>query len=256
MIISGNTAEVSSAFVKAISEMDTLIAEKGKGNFGNKYVELADLLMVIKPILAANGLSVSQEPMATEDGVGVATTILHSSGSTIEFVPLVIALADRKPHTVGSAVTYAKRYALAAIFGLEGGDDDDGQEAQDSFKQKPKVTTPVPAPTNGTSHHARPASAQPEGDDELWDTPATHAKTPNAATPAQVKRADSLGVKMYGTEAWSAKMPAIAEGASTGNAKTLEALKDVEIEKIIAGLEKRINERAAQLQAAPSPGLP
>jgi hypothetical protein len=178
-----------------------------------------------------------QEPMATEEGVGVATTILHSSGARIEFVPLVIALADRKPHTVGSAVTYAKRYALAAIFGLEGGVDDDGQEAQDSFQAKPKA---APVPSNGHSHH---------DDEQLWE-PTAGGKSPDAATPAQIKRAESLGIKMYGTESWKEQAPKLAQAASKGSVSAIADLKVSEITVIIAGLEKRIAERAAQLQAA------
>jgi hypothetical protein len=199
--------------------MATLIEEKGKGNFG-KYVELGDILKMVKPVLAANGLSVMQEPMATEDGVGVATTILHSSGARIEFVPLVIALADRKPHTVGSAVTYAKRYALAAIFGLEGGVDDDGQEAQDSFKVKPKETPPV--------------------DDDLWETPAAHAKKPDTLSPEILSRITTLGVEVYGKD-FATQAGKLAEWASQGARKTLGELKVAEGEKLIRSLEKKLN---------------
>jgi hypothetical protein len=132
-----------------------------------------------------------------------------------------------------------------SVLGLVGGaEDDDGERGTHGEKPTGKVA-PV---TNG--YHARPASAQPEGDDELWDTPAAHAKKPDNASPAQIKRCHSLGVKFYGTELWQQKLPAIAEGASTGGVKTLEALKDVEIEKVITGLDKRIAERAAAIQAA------
>jgi len=216
MIITGNPADVAAAYVIACGEMATLIAEKGKGNFG-KYVELGDILKMVKPVLAANGLSVMQEPMATEDGVGVATTILHSSGARIEFVPLVIALADRKPHTVGSAVTYAKRYALAAIFGLEGGVDDDGQEAQDSFKVKPKETPPV--------------------DDDLWETPAAHAKKPDTLSPAQLSRIHIVGKEVYG-DAWKVEGPKMVSEISNGKSSTKD-LTPKEAAALISDLEAK-----------------
>jgi hypothetical protein len=57
-------------------------------------------------------------------------------------------------------------------------------------------------------------------------------------------------VKFYGTELWATKLPSIVAGASKGSASTLEALKDVEIDRVITGLDKLIAERAAQLQAA------
>jgi hypothetical protein len=134
-------------------------------------------------------------------------------------------------------VTYAKRYALAAIFGLEGGVDDDGQEAQDSFQAKPKA---APVPSNGHSHH---------DDEQLWE-PTAGGKSPDAATPAQIKRAESLGIKMYGTESWKEQAPKLAQAASKGSVSAIADLKVSEITVIIAGLEKRIAERAAQLQAA------
>jgi hypothetical protein len=228
VIINGNTAEVSSAFVKAISEMETLIAEKGKGAYG-KYVELGDILKMVRPILAANGLALSQEPMATEDGVGVATTILHSSGATIEFVPLIIPIADRKPHATGSALSYAKRYALAAIFGLEGGVDDDGQEAQDSFKAK----ATKPPVSNG--HH----------DDELWDTPAAHAKKPDTLSPAQLSRIHILGKDVHG-EAWAVEGPKMVREVSNG-ATSSKQLTSEEAALLIRDLEVKRAQRAAQL---------
>jgi hypothetical protein len=184
--------------------------------------------------------------------VGVATAILHESGARIQFDPLIIPIADRKPHTVGSALSYAKRYALTAVLGLAGDDDDDGQGAQDSYKQKPKAAA---ATTNGTSHHSLPRGAEAQGDDTLWDTPAAHTKKPDTATPAQVKRANALGVKFYGTEVWHQKLPGIVAGASTGDAKTLEALKDVEIDRVISGLDKRIAERAAQTRGEQSESM-
>jgi hypothetical protein len=241
MIITGNPAEVAAAYIAACVDIQTQLVNDGKAN-RNTYPTLANVLVTVKPILLAHGLTVTQEPTSNEFGVGVSTVIMHKSGGTIDFRPLTMQPADLKPQTVGSTITYCRRYALMSVLGLVGGgEDDDG--AQGTFGEKPKV---APA-TNGHSHGLRPAG---EHDDTLWDTPAAHAKAPNAATPAQVKRANSLGVKFYGTELWQTKMPGIVAGASKGSAKTMEALKDVEIDRVITGLDKLITERAAQLQAA------
>ena len=44
------------------------------------------------------------------------------------------------PQSIGSAITYAKRYALSAIFGITSDQDDDGNEATQTKKQQSKKT--------------------------------------------------------------------------------------------------------------------
>jgi hypothetical protein len=235
MIISGDAASVAAAYVKARKEIKTLLEKDGTGHSNRSYPTLANVLNSITSVLLTHDLVVMQETTSNEFGVGVSTSILHSSGSSIDFAPLTMQPADLKPQTVGSTITYCRRYSLVSALGLVGGkEDDDGAQGTFGEARKPAA--------NGHSHH--------QDDDTLWDTPAAHAKTPNAATPAQVKRANSLGVKFYGTELWQTKMPGIVAGASKGSAKTMEALKDVEIDRVITGLDKLITERAAQLQAA------
>jgi hypothetical protein len=238
VIINGNPADVASAYIAARSEIQTLLTKDGTGHSNRTYPTLANVLASVTDILIAHGLVVMQETTSNEFGVGVSTTLLHKSGSSIDFAPLTMQPADLKPQTVGSTITYARRYSLISALGLVGGkEDDDGAQGQ------------YGAPSQAARPATKPVSNGHQ-DDELWDTPAAHGKAHDAATPAQVKRANTLGVKMYGTEAWQAKMPGIVEGASKGSASTLEALKDAEIDRVISGLEKRINERAAQLQAA------
>lgn len=221
MIITGNAAEVAGAYIAACVDIQTQLVNDGKAN-RNTYPTLANVLTTVKPILLAHGLTVTQEPASNEFGVGVSTVLMHVSGGTIDFRPLTMQPADFKPQTVGSTITYCRRYALMSVLGLVGGaEDDDGQKGQ--------------------------------GEDALWEghpEGSRPAKAPDNASHAQIKRADTLGVKFYGTEVWQKKIAAIAEGASAGNAQTMAALTPTEIDVVIAGLEKRIAERAAQLQAA------
>lgn len=106
-------------------------ASKGKQGHGYKYADLAECINVAKPHLAANGLSVSQMLGSDEQGRQTMITILgHSSGQWIssEFVMVNAVLqggSGKNPAQVlGSAITYQRRYAYAAIIGLAQEDDD------------------------------------------------------------------------------------------------------------------------------------
>ena len=77
-----------------------------------------------------------------------------------------------------------------------------------------------------------------------------HAKQPDDATPAQLKRCNQLGVRFFGTETWHEQAPKLATEVSKGSVKRIEDLKVVEIEVLMKDLELRITQRAAKLQAA------
>jgi hypothetical protein len=114
------------------------------------YADLAANVEAARPHLAANGLSVVQEATTIERGVSVATCILHSSGQWIQFDPITVPLGKADAHGVGSATTYARRYALGAALGLVA-EDDDGNVAADQSKPEPtekrKTSKPQAQPT-------------------------------------------------------------------------------------------------------------
>lgn len=106
-------------------------APKDKAGHGYKYADLAMCINTAKPVLAANGLAVSQMLGMNEHGKQTLITILtHSSGQYMmsEFVMVEASLmggAGKNPAQVlGSAITYQRRYAYAAIIGLAQEDDD------------------------------------------------------------------------------------------------------------------------------------
>jgi hypothetical protein len=113
----------------AIAQSQVENATKGSINphFKNKYADLAEVLNTVRPVFAANGLSIIQSTAYDGSLVSVTTTILHSEGghisSTASCVP---AKADAQG--VGASTTYLRRYALAAMAGIAQ-EDDDGQSA-------------------------------------------------------------------------------------------------------------------------------
>jgi hypothetical protein len=71
---------------------------------------------------------------------GLTTTLRHISGESISGVYPVNPVKN-DPQSIGSALTYSRRYSLMAMLGIVADDDDDGNAATQPVKQllKPKV---------------------------------------------------------------------------------------------------------------------
>ena len=110
--------------------------------FKSKYASLSAIIEDTRDLLAKNGLSYAQFPslVTNADGTrsfaGLTTILMHTSGEWIESGFPVNAV-DEKPQSVGSAITYARRYALQSILGLQVEDDDGNAASQPKPQQMP-----------------------------------------------------------------------------------------------------------------------
>ena len=122
-----NTAQqqYAQALVAAIGELSNVPKTASNPYFKSKYAPLDAIVEATRPVLAKHGLAIQQQPLFMEKTAGVETTILHKSGHSTT-TTLLLPLKDQSPQGVGSAITYARRYALAAVLGLATEDDDDG----------------------------------------------------------------------------------------------------------------------------------
>jgi hypothetical protein len=135
--------EIAAALAKAQSVITGAVKDKTNPHFKNDYADLASVWDACRKPLTDNGLSVAQTA-ATEDGrVGVTTILLHSSGQWIRDT-LVMKPTKDDPQGVGSCITYARRYALAAIVGVAP-EDDDGNAASAKHEGKPVAVVSVPS---------------------------------------------------------------------------------------------------------------
>jgi hypothetical protein len=139
-------SESIAALAAALSKAQGAIkgASKDTANpfFKSKYADLASVWDACRDALSANGLSVIQTTDDGAEGVTVITTLAHSSGEWVRG-KLTMKPAKNDPQGVGSAITYARRYALAAMVGVAP-EDDDGNAA--SGKGSTPVATPAPTP--------------------------------------------------------------------------------------------------------------
>ena len=132
--------ELSKAFAKMQMELEQPLKNANNPFFKSKYVPLENVVDSITRASSKHGLSFTQFPSSDENGnVTVGTMVMHESGEWIEYDPICLKPVKNDPQAVGSAITYAKRYALSAIFGITSDNDDDGNEATQLGKAKSKA---------------------------------------------------------------------------------------------------------------------
>lgn len=124
--------ELTAALVAAQKEFAPIAKSATNPHFRNKFVPLSELIQTVLPTLNKHGLALSQHPVTGEDGsTGLCTFLLHVSGEEMHTtMPLLLPKND--PQGQGSAITYARRYALMAILGVVGDEDDDAEKASSS----------------------------------------------------------------------------------------------------------------------------
>lgn len=120
--------EIFAALAKAQASMR--VASMGSENpyFKNKYADLTSIVKASRTSLTDNGLCVIQQ-ILTEDGQSILfTTLAHSSGQWIQSAMRILP-PKNDVQSLGSYITYLKRYSYAALIGVVTDDniDDDGE---------------------------------------------------------------------------------------------------------------------------------
>lgn len=142
---SESIAALAAALAKAQGLIQGAIKDTDNPFFKSKYADLASVKDAVQMPLSSNALSYVQVVHNPDHGVGVETILMHASGEWLSggvvFVPVVKADAQG----YGSALTYARRYSLAAITGVAP-EDDDGNAAAEAKPAEIKPGT-VHSPT-------------------------------------------------------------------------------------------------------------
>lgn len=125
------SGSIVAALAAAQAEFPKITKSQTNSHFGSKYADLADVLEVVRPTLAKHGIALVQLVEDRGDGTVLVTKLLHESGEISSTMPLPIdGLTSQQ---IGSAMTYARRYAALAICGVHPeGDDDDGNAATEA----------------------------------------------------------------------------------------------------------------------------
>lgn len=138
MRMSETITELATALSKAQGQIDD--ATKGSVNpaFRSRYADIAAVRAAIREPLAVNDLCLVQFPRTVDGGIEVETMILHKSGEYMAET-LKMPLSKHDAQGVGSAITYARRYAIMSMLALAS-EDDDGNAA--SANVKPEKLNP------------------------------------------------------------------------------------------------------------------
>ncbi len=142
-----NIAELASALAKAQGAIVNAAKDTENTFFHSRYATLASVWDACRKPLADNGLAVVQTVTETDRGQVLVTTLAHASGQWMRsHYPVVPVKQD--PQGFGSALTYARRYALSAMVGVAPADDDGeaavgrGGNGFDKLDRKPQQAPP------------------------------------------------------------------------------------------------------------------
>lgn len=142
MRTSDSINELAKALASAQAEMKNAKLNKVNPHFKSRYADLAEIRDTVTPALSKNGIAVTHGMDTAEGGIVVVTRLIHTSGQWIESR---FPIAYDKPQTMGSAITYGRRYNLSAITNIAADDDDDANAANE------KPVMPSVAGTPGAS---------------------------------------------------------------------------------------------------------
>ena len=147
---SESIAALAAALSKAQGSITGALKDSSNPFFKSKYADLASCWDACRAQLAANGLCVIQTTQIDDlvGGAVLVTTLAHSSGEWVKSITPILT-KDDSPQAQGSGITYARRYALAAIVGLAQ-IDDDAEAAQGRTAKAPQLDEDLVALINGT----------------------------------------------------------------------------------------------------------
>jgi hypothetical protein len=159
--MSATIGKLAEALAKAQAEMEGAAKDSTNPHFRSKYADLASVRDACRP-LAKYGIAHLQPTRADGPHVTVTTVLIHASGEWIS-EDLTLTAGQNTPQAVGSAITYGRRYGLAAMVGIAP-EDDDGEAAE------PRNATAlgVPAPPSKPAPAKPPKSPGPVKFDAWW----------------------------------------------------------------------------------------
>jgi len=160
--------EFSTALSKAQGEIKHAKLDSKNPHFKSDYASLEAHIDNIKPALAKHGLSLTQGVESKDGQLWLTSRLIFGEEMLETGIPLIIGKNDMQG--LGSAISYARRYSVAAMFNMGSGDDDGnaavaGQNNgnnENTVKKKPITPPPVEPKTVMTQPVAAINQTHPE----------------------------------------------------------------------------------------------
>ena len=158
-------ADALAEFQKQVKAANREGTAKDRGNKERKYSTLEDLLKSLEPALEL-GISHSQTfdflPLENEVLTILVTTLFFKDEKIESKLPLRDPKNPNVMHALGTAITYSRRYALGAIYGIGSEEDDDAMSLNDQPNQKQSSTINRSPQRSANARQAKPNSAVKE----------------------------------------------------------------------------------------------
>lgn len=183
----------------------------------NKYADLNSIVNASQHLLSKYGLAYVQMPTTPPNGelaIALTTRLMHTSGQWIEDTFVMPIPTEEKGKSImqvaGSAITYARRYALSAMLGIVADEDSDGNYPTG----KPLKNVPnKPEPTTVSDDQRKPSEAM-------------------------IKKLHAAGKEVYGDE-WDERRAMLIKSVTGGRSDQTAHLTFDECKKLIDGIEAK-----------------
>ena len=129
--MSSDIKELAAALIEFHKQAPKLTMDSDNPFFKSRYASLYTILDTYTPTLVKCGLAVYQAPFMDS----LETYLIHTSGQYVMSSTPIRSKDPSNPQAIGSAITYARRYGLAAILSIAADPDDDGNAATEPKKE-------------------------------------------------------------------------------------------------------------------------
>jgi ERF superfamily len=158
---SPSIAALATALAKAQIELTnpeksligTIEPQRGQGSARQfRYAPLSSGLEIVRKTLGQHEIATVQTTAVDQAAgiVNLTTVLAHSSGEWIASDWPVCPIAEtERPHRMGAALTYARRYALFTLVGIAGEDDLDAPDLTEPAPETGRLRTDSKGSTNG-----------------------------------------------------------------------------------------------------------
>lgn len=182
---SSTIVKLAAALSKAQAEMPSAPMNSVNPFLKNRFADLGAVIAASRPVLARNGLSITQFPVSNNGSIGVTSILMHEGGEWLEetiTLPLNEERGKSAAQVAGSVITYLRRYSWAAVLGMYADEDTDGHAPQQekAAEQKAKAVERKAAemPPETTSEMCDPlAPASIKWASAQWNNTQAQAKT-------------------------------------------------------------------------------
>lgn len=180
---SESIAALAAALANAQIEIENASKSSVNPHFKSKYADLAEVLNTVRPVFSKHGIAIIQAPSFESGIASVETMLTHASGEWLSNT-CSAPVSKQDAQGVGSAVTYLRRYSLAAFSGIAQEDDDANSAVGHRQQTKP----------DGQQSAHRTVPAKPEIADDRFSK-AIQSIRDGKTTSASVRSHFSLTVE-------------------------------------------------------------